>query len=106
MAMDLLTQVYPPTAIFASSDTKAIGVLDAAKELNINVPNQLSVIGFDDIRDSEYLNLTTIHQPLFEAGLEGGRMLLRLFKNPDINPEEKILPLELVVRETTAPPGF
>lgn len=104
MALDLLSQPDPPTAIFASSDTKAIGVLDAAKELGIKVPEQLSVMGYDDIRDAEYMNLTTIHQPLFDSGLEAGRKLLNLVHTPASSPVEIILPLRLVERETTAPP--
>jgi len=104
MAISLLQQPDPPTAIFASSDSKAIGVLDAAKTLNIKVPEQLSVIGYDNIRDAEFLNLTTIQQPLYQAGLVGGKMLLQLIEHSQATPEETILPVELVIRETTAPP--
>lgn len=104
MALSLLQQPDPPTAIFASSDTKAVGVLDAAKKMKINIPEQLSVIGYDNIRDAGYLNLTTIQQPLFQAGLVGGETLLRLIDQPKMGPEEIILPVELVIRETTAPP--
>ncbi|MBN1264738.1 MAG: LacI family DNA-binding transcriptional regulator [Anaerolineales bacterium] len=105
MALDLLSQPDPPTAIFASSDTKAIGVLDAAKELKIRVPEELSVIGYDNIRDAEYMNLTTIHQPLFDSGLEAGRKLLNMVHAPSSSPVEIILPLKLLKRGTTAPPG-
>jgi len=104
MAISLLQQPDPPTAIFASSDTKAVGVLDAAKKMKVKIPEQLSVIGYDNIRDAEYLNLTTIQQPLFQAGLVGGETLLRLIDQPQMGPEEIILPVELVIRETTAPP--
>lgn len=104
MALSLLQLPDPPTAIFASSDSKAVGVLDAARKMNINIPAQLSVIGYDNIRDAEYLNLTTIQQPLFQAGLLGGRTLLSLIDQPQTSPEEIILPVELVVRDTTAPP--
>ena len=103
MTLSLLQQPDPPTAIFASSDTKAVGVLDAAKKLNINVPEQLSVIGYDNIRDAKYLNLTTIQQPLYQAGLVGGERLLQLINQPQTDPDEIILPVDLVVRETTAP---
>lgn len=104
MAISLLQLPDPPTAIFASSDTKAVGVLDAAKKMNTKVPEQLSVIGYDNIRDAEYLNLTTIQQPLFQAGLVGGETLLRLIDQPRTGPDEIILPVELIVRDTTAPP--
>jgi len=103
MAISLLRLPDPPTAIFASSDTKAVGVLDAAKKMNIKVPEELSVIGYDNIRDAEYLNLTTIQQPLFQAGLVGGETLLRLIDQTRTEPEEIILPVELIIRDTTAP---
>ncbi|RLD05952.1 MAG: LacI family transcriptional regulator [Chloroflexota bacterium] len=103
MAISLLQQSDPPTAIFASSDTKAVGVLDAAKTLNIKVPEQLSVIGYDNIRDAEFLDLTTIQQPLYQAGLLGGKTLLQRIEQPKATPEEIILPVDLVIRKTTAP---
>lgn len=105
MALEMLSKDDPPTAIFASSDSKAIGVLDAARELKLSVPEDLSVVGYDDIRDAEYVNLTTVHQPLFKAGRLGGRKLVSLINNPGSAPEEVLLPLELVVRGTTAPPA-
>jgi len=104
LALDLLQQADPPTAIFASSDTKAIGILDAAKSLNIKVPEQLSVIGYDNIRDAEYLNLTTIQQPLFQAGLVGGETLLNIIDQDPTEPTEIIMPVDLIVRGTTRPP--
>ncbi|HKJ28024.1 MAG TPA: LacI family DNA-binding transcriptional regulator, partial [Anaerolineales bacterium] len=82
MAHTILSLDDPPTAIFAGSDTQAIGVLDAARELGLRVPEDLSVIGYDNIRDAEYLNLTTIAQPLFESGFEGARLLLSILDNP------------------------
>ncbi|MFN2282579.1 MAG: LacI family DNA-binding transcriptional regulator, partial [Anaerolineales bacterium] len=105
MALNLLQIDDPPSAIFASSDTKAVGVLDAARQLGLRVPEQLSVIGYDNIRDAEYLNLTTIQQPLYQAGRVGGNKLLELIDNPSQDSEEIILPVELVVRGTTAPPA-
>ena len=105
MALNLLQLPDPPTAIFASSDTKAIGVLDAAKSLEIEVPEQLSVIGYDNIRDAEYLNLTTIQQPLYQAGLIGGETLLSIIDQPFGEPKEIIMPVELIIRETTQEPS-
>jgi DNA-binding LacI/PurR family transcriptional regulator len=104
MALELLRQPVPPTAIFAASDTQAIGVLDAASEMNITVPDELSVIGYDDIRDADYVNLTTIKQLLFEAGVEGGEALIDLIESGPMEPLETILPVSLVIRKTTAPP--
>ncbi len=106
MAKGLLALPDPPTAIFAASDTQAIGVMDAAREIGIRIPEQLSVIGYDGIRDAEYVNLTTMHQPLFESGVLGARLLLASLQNDSQAnaPQEKVLPLELIVRKTTAPP--
>ncbi|MCB2179965.1 LacI family transcriptional regulator [bacterium] len=104
MAHALLKLKDPPTAIFAASDTQAIGVLDAAQELGISVPEELSVIGYDNIRDAEYLNLTTIAQPLFESGFEGARLLLKILKEQPDEVQEISMDLELIERATTAPP--
>ncbi len=105
-AIMLLTLTERPTAIFAASDTHAIGVLKAAHDLGIRVPEELSVIGYDDIRDAEYLHLTTIRQHLFEMGVEGANLLLASLKEPNGAPFEIILPTQLVVRGTTGPPSF
>lgn len=105
LASRLFSLTNPPTAIFAASDTQAIGVLDAAKNLGLKVPQHLSVIGYDGIRDSEFLNLTTVAQPLFESGFEGAKMLISIIDSPNGKIKETKLPLKLIVRGTTAPPG-
>ena len=68
--------------MFAASDTQAFGVMQAARERGIRVPEDLSVIGFDDIEMAEYLNLTTIHQPLFELGQPGSICCWSRWKTP------------------------
>ena len=98
----LLTMSERPSAIFAASDTHAVGVLKAAHELEIKVPEELSVIGYDDIRDAEYLNLTTIRQHLFDTGVEGARMLLAALEAPPEEPVKVCLETQLVIRGTTA----
>jgi DNA-binding LacI/PurR family transcriptional regulator len=105
MARALLTHPDPPTAIFAASDTQAFGVLDAARELGVPVPEQLSVIGYDDIELAGYMQLTTVHQPLFESGIRGVEMLLAAMgaSNGISATGEIYLPLELIVRGTTGP---
>jgi len=101
-AKHLLSLDDPPTAIFAASDTQAIGILDAAHEMDIRVPGELSVIGYDDIRDAAYVNLTTINQQLDQSGIEGARMLLRLLANSnEPNQCKKKLSVKLIVRRTT-----
>lgn len=106
MAHALLALEEPPTAIFAASDTQAIGVLHAAAESGFSVPEDLSVVGFDDIEVAQYLNLTTIRQPLFDSGVEGANLLIRCMnaKSNGQAATEVRLPLELVKRRTTAPP--
>ncbi|HEY52992.1 MAG TPA: LacI family transcriptional regulator [Caldilineae bacterium] len=107
LAHELLSLSEPPTAIFTASDTQAIGVLRAAQERALSVPEELSVIGFDDIEVAEYLNLTTIHQPLFTSGVEGAELLFQcISEQPERQCDvlEVILPLRLVERQTTGPP--
>jgi len=104
MASDLLALPDPPTAIAAASDTQAFGVLEAAQDAGMRVPEDLSVIGYDDIEIAEYLGLTTIRQPLFALGVEGVALLLDSIANPPPAPRRVLLPVELVVRGTTAPP--
>jgi DNA-binding LacI/PurR family transcriptional regulator len=104
MASDLLATSDPPTAIVAASDTQAFGVLEAARDAGLSVPGDLSVIGYDDIEIAEYLGLTTIRQPLFALGVEGVELLLDSIANPPPAPRRVLLPVELVVRGTTAPP--
>jgi DNA-binding LacI/PurR family transcriptional regulator len=105
LGRQLLQLPDPPTAVFAATDTQAIGVLEAARQLGVRVPGGLSVIGYNDIREAEYLNLTTIHQPLFESGVKGVELLLEAIESELAEPVALQLPLELVVRQTTAPPG-
>ena len=105
LAEKLLMLPDPPTAIFAYSDTQAIGVLEAAAALNINIPSSLSVIGFDNIEAAEYLHLSTVDQSLYQSGLKGGQLLLDLIADPTRTVQQISLSTKLVIRQTTAPPG-
>lgn len=105
MAYQLLDLESPPTAIFAASDTQAMGVLEAARERGLNVPSDMAVVGFDDIEIASYLGLTTVRQPLFESGVRGVELLLETVNTPPPSPRRILLPIELVVRGTTAPPS-
>lgn len=104
LARELLRLPQPPSAIFAASDTQAMGVLEAARDLHLRVPEDLSVIGFDDIDVAEYLGLSTVQQPLFTSGTRGVALLLGLIGGDPPLPQPEILPVDLVVRATTAPP--
>jgi DNA-binding LacI/PurR family transcriptional regulator len=101
LAKELLSIEDPPSAIFAGSDTQAIGVLDAAQDLGMRVPEDLSVIGYDGIRDAEYLGLTTIEQPLFDSGVEGINLLIQIIENKPGEIQQISMPLNLVQRKTT-----
>lgn len=102
---DLLDLSEPPTAVFAASDLQALGVIEAARERGMDVPGDLSVMGFDDIDVSPYLGLTTVRQPLRESGRRAAEMLLSLLSGDTEVPASVELPVELVVRKTTGPPA-
>ena len=104
-ALELLRQPEPPSAIFACNDLMAMGALRAAREMHLDVPAQLSVIGFDDIYLAAYTTptLSTIRLPKREMGRQAARMLLQRIEEPQRAVETYTVALELVVRESTAP---
>ena len=99
-ARDLLTLLEPPTAVFAAADTQAIGVLKVAQELGLRVPEDLAILGFDDLDLSEFIGLTTIRQHLDESGRVAIDLLLSRIGNPDRPIQHVQLPLEVVERDT------
>ena len=101
----LLDLDVPPTAVVASADYHAMVVARAARERGVRVPEDLSVIGYDDLEIAEHLGLSTIRQPLYESGSQGARTLLEVMENPTQPSEHVELPLELVARGSTAVPG-
>jgi len=105
MTLDLLASHDPPTAIFAASDTQALGVMRAAEKFGLDIPRQLSVVGFDDIEIAELVGLTTIRQPLFRSGVLGGQLISTLVRKDGEPVRRMTLPLELVHRSSTARPG-
>jgi DNA-binding LacI/PurR family transcriptional regulator len=104
-AARLLKSADPPTAIFAASDTQAIGVLAAADRLGVPVPGQLSVIGFDDIDSAAFLQLSTIRQPLDLSGAEGAKRLCSLLRGEGVHPRRHEQPIELIARASSARAG-
>ena len=104
-AAQLLMAHDPPTAIFAASDTQAIGVLAAAERRGVTVPGQLSVIGFDDIESAAFLGLSTVRQALARSGTEGAQRLCALLRGERLRVRRSELPLELVARASTARRG-
>jgi LacI family transcriptional regulator len=105
-AATLLDLPEPPTAIFAFNDSIAIGVLRAARDRGLRVPEDLSVVGFDDIEPATLVTpaLTTVRQPLSELGRTGVNVLVRLLERRASETPHIELATRLVVRESTAPP--
>jgi LacI family transcriptional regulator, xylobiose transport system transcriptional regulator len=106
-ARELLTGDDAPTAIFAGSDLQALGVIAAATSAGIRVPDDLSVVGYDDIALSRWMSpqLTTVHQPLRRMGEEATRLVLRLADGASVDTLRMDLATHLVVRGSTAPPA-
>ncbi len=105
-ARELLQRGDRPTAIFAANDMSALSVVAVAKSLGIRVPEDLSVVGFDDVPDAALANppLTTVRQPLQRMGEEAMKLLLDLLGDVD-RPRHVRLPVELVQRATCASPS-
>lgn len=97
----LLRQPHHPTAIFAATDLQAIGVINKARELGIRVPEDLAVLGFDDLDIADYVGLSTINQSLDESGRLAVEILLARLKDPDRPLRHVRLPLRIVERQTT-----
>jgi DNA-binding LacI/PurR family transcriptional regulator len=95
----------PPTAVFAQNDRMAMGVMRAAREVNLIVPDQLSVIGVDDMPLSSYFDppLTTMRQDMPLIGSKAAYMLLDILQKKNLEPREIKLPAQLVVRQSTSP---
>ena len=104
LARRMLSSADRPSAIFAASDTQALGILAAAHEAGLNVPEDLSVVGYDDIEAADYVGLTTVRQQLFESGRKGAALLLTEIEQRSVPAPVVRLEPELVVRGTTAPP--
>ena len=104
LAGELLALPDPPSAVFAASDTQAMGVLAAADRYGVSVPGDLSVIGFDDIESAALLGLSTVRQPLVDSGAEGARRLCALLRGERVRPLRQRLPLDVVQRASTARP--
>jgi len=105
-AAALLDLPNPPTAIFGFNDNIAIGAMRAARERGLRVPDDLSVVGFDDVSPATVVTpaLTTVRQPLAGMGRAAVRLLVRLLQRERVDSLQIELATRLVVRESTAPP--
>jgi DNA-binding LacI/PurR family transcriptional regulator len=104
MALLMLRQHDRPTGIIGASDTQAAGVLEAAAAAGLLVPDDLSVVGYDDVELADHLGLTTIHQPLFESGVRAVQRLLVAIGGHPMAALREVQDVELVTRRTTAIP--
>jgi LacI family transcriptional regulator len=104
-ATALLDLPDPPTAIFASSDQMAFGVFEAVRQRGLRVPDDVSVVGFDDLPEARWASppLTTVRQPLAEMGVVAARTVLALAQGQDLDSRRVELATELVTRVSTAP---
>ena len=100
MATGLLRRRDRPTAVFAASDTQALGVLEAAQQDGLRVPEDLAVIGFDDTDIAAALGLSTVRQPLRQSGARGAEMLLAAIAGEEPGTAD-LDALEVVGRRTT-----
>ncbi len=103
----LLSLPHPPTAIFASNDVMAMGVMDAARSCGLHIPDDLSILGFDDIPQAQNVRpaLTTVRQPLEKMGRVATQTLLDLLKDPQKDVTRLELPTELIIRDSCKPPA-
>lgn len=101
----LLQQPNPPTAVFLANDIMAIGAIQAIEERNLDVPQDISIVGFDDVPMAQFSSppLTTIRQPAFEKGARAAQLLLQCLKDEECTPQSVVLDVELIVRKSTAP---
>lgn len=100
VARELLSLSEPPTAIFAATDFQALGVLKAARQLEVRVPDQLAVIGFDDLDMAEYIDLTTVSQHLDESGRLAVEILIAQIESSTWLSRHLKIPLSIIERQT------
>lgn len=100
-AYELLHLPKPPTAIFAASDIQALSVMKVARQLSMKIPDDLALIGFDDIDVAEHVDLTTISQHLDESGRLAAEMMLARIHEGERPLQHINLPLNLIERATT-----
>ncbi len=99
-ARELLSLDQPPTAIFASNDQAAMGVFQVAREMGLRIPQDLSVIGFDNIMESKYMGLTTVDQFISEMGFVATQMLFRLINDEPLDTQTYKMQTQLVIRHS------
>ena len=105
-ALRLLRMLPRPTAIFACNDLIAFGVLQAARELDVRCPEDLSIVGFDGLEFTKFTDpsLTSVYQPGYQLGATAARLLMQRIDGLRSAPKKVLLPTELMKRNSVAPP--
>lgn len=103
-ALEILTLPNPPTAVFAANDASAFGAIDAARELNITIPDQLSLMGFDDVPEADLVfpKLSTVYTSIDQMGRTAARMLVTRIKDSSLAPRTVLTSTSLIIRDSTA----
>lgn len=103
LAKELLKIFPPPDAIFCSNDEMAIGACDAAKELGFSIPEELGIMGFDDIELSSMVTpkITTVHQPRYEMGKLAAQLLINILAGEEVSKGKYILDTSIIPKEST-----
>ncbi|MBN2123650.1 MAG: LacI family DNA-binding transcriptional regulator [Deltaproteobacteria bacterium] len=99
----LISLDNPPTAVFCSNDFIALGAMEGAREMGLHLPEEMSIVGFDDMEISSFVvpSLTTIRQPAYEMGKLGAEALVRRLTQGSTRPVHELLETSLVIREST-----
>lgn len=108
LTKELLSMSEPPDAIFCSNDEMAIGACDAAKEMGIYVPDELGIMGFDDIELASMVTpkISTVHQPRYEMGRLAAKLLIDILKGRVVNKGKYMLDTSIIPRESTRNANF
>jgi DNA-binding LacI/PurR family transcriptional regulator len=101
----LLAPARRPTAVLTVNDLVALGAISTCRSQGLRVPDDISIVGFDDIPFAAVAvpPLTTVAQPAYELGSRAAELLLRRMRDPDAPGQQAVLECHLVVRQTTAP---
>jgi LacI family transcriptional regulator len=101
-ATELLNLPNPPTAIFAANDESAIGTIEAAREAGLRIPDDLSIVGFDNMPGTTDITpaLTTVQQPMNEMGYAATEILIGLMEGKSFNNRVHIMPTKLIIRDS------
>jgi LacI family xylobiose transport system transcriptional regulator len=107
LGRELLSMADRPTAVLCGSDWQALGVYEAARQTGLDIPRDLSVVGFDDIPNARWCGppMTTVHQPVIEMGAAAAKLVLALAAGEMLTQTRVELATTLVVRDSTAPPS-